>query len=151
MNHDDIAGTPIAEIMETDVEVIRHTSPLSSIFQRYAAPGCEDIIITDDEGMYLGVITPMDLLATVAPAIGLKSRRKGACVDCLVKSSAEAAEELMTRDHPTITGETTLEDALHHMARFRKPRAVVLDDRRMVVGVVTLCDIIAYLEEREVL
>jgi len=151
MNHDDIAGTPITEIMETDVRVVPHTSPLSSVFRRYGAPGCEDIIITDDEGVYLGVITPMDLLATVAPAIGLKSQRKGPCVDCLVKSSAEAAGELMTRDHPTLSREMTLEEALRHMARYRKPHAVVLDDRRMVVGVVTLCDIIAFLEEREAL
>ncbi|MHC1626337.1 MAG: CBS domain-containing protein [Methanoculleaceae archaeon] len=144
----DIAETPVSGIMERDVGVIHHTTPLSSVFRRCAAPGCEDIIVTDEEGVYRGVITPMDLLATITPAIGMKSRRKGVYVDCLLKCSAEAAEDVMTRDYPTISVNATLEDALHHMARFRRPRAVVLDDRHTVVGMVRLCNIIEFLKER---
>jgi len=137
--------TPITEIMQKDFSRVHPETPVAEIYRSFTRRGCVDIIVCDDECRFLGIITRMDLLSAITPGMGVRSRRKLGCLECLHKSAARHAEELMTRSHVTVPDSATVAETLLAMEKNRHPDVIVVNDEGIALGLVEMCDIIAFL------
>ena len=67
------------------------------------------------------------------------------CLECLHKSAALHARELMTRSHVTVPASATIAETLQAMEKNRHPDVIVIDKEGVARGLVEMCDIIAFL------
>lgn len=146
-----IEKTPIVELMRTDFPQVHPETPISEIFRSFAQKGCADVIVIDDAGKFLGIITRLDLLSSITPGMGIRSRRKMGCVACILMSAARHAREVMSRGHITVPDTYTLGDTLVFMEKARHPDVIVVNTNGIAIGHVEMCDIIAFLVEKKVL
>ena len=146
-----IEKTPIVELMRTDFPRVHPETPISEIFRSFARKGCADVIVIDDAGKFLGIITRLDLLSSITPGMGIRSRRKMGCVACILMSAARHAREVMSRGHITVPDTYTLGDTLVFMEKARHPDVIVVNTDGIAIGHVEMCDIIAFLVEKNVL
>ncbi|MDT8357616.1 MAG: CBS domain-containing protein [Methanomicrobiaceae archaeon] len=146
-----IEHTPIASLMRSDFPRVHPETSISEIFRSFAQRGCADVIVIDDDGKFLGIITRLDLLASITPEMGIRSRRKMGCVACILMSAARHAREVMSRGHITVPDTYTLADTLVFMEKARHPDVIVVNSDGIAVGHVEMCDIIAFLVEKKVL
>jgi predicted transcriptional regulator len=146
-----IEKTPIVELMRTDFPRVHPETPISEIFRSFAQKGCADVIVIDDAGKFLGIITRLDLLSSITPGMGIRSRRKMGCVACILMSAARHAREVMSRGHITVPDTYTLGDTLVFMEKARHPDVIVVNTNGIAIGHVEMCDIIAFLVEKNVL
>jgi len=140
-----IEDTPIQEIMQTDFARVHQETPVADIYRSFTGRGCDDIIVCDKDNRFLGIITRMDLLSGITPGMGIRSRRKPGCLECIHKSAALHAGDLMTRSHVTVPVSATIAETLQAMEKNRHPDVIVVDERGIAVGLVEMCDIIAFL------
>ncbi|KQC03725.1 MAG: hypothetical protein APR53_04625 [Methanoculleus sp. SDB] len=148
---EEIAATSLRAIMHTDFERVHPDTSLADIYRLFAVRGRSDVIVIDDDGHFVGMITELDLLSAVSPGVGVRSRRKLGCVECMIRSRATRAGEIMTRGHITLPDTVSIERAMVSMEKNRHPDVVVLDEAGVAVGVVEMCDIIAYFIEKGVI
>ncbi|WFN33665.1 CBS domain-containing protein [Methanogenium sp. S4BF] len=141
----DPENTPITEIMEVNFAQVHPETPVADIYRSFTQKGCFDIIVCDEECRFLGIITRMDLLSAITPGMGIRSRRKLGCLECLHKSAALHASELMTRSHVTVPDTATIAETLQAMEKNRHPDVIVVDTDGIALGLVEMCDIIAFL------
>ncbi|MBN1194611.1 MAG: CBS domain-containing protein [Methanomicrobiaceae archaeon] len=145
---EEIAATPLRAIMHTDFERVHPDTPLADIYRLFAVRGRTDVIIIDDDRHFVGMITDLDLLSGISPGVGVRSRRKLGCVECMIRSRATRAGEIMTRGHITLPDTVSIEKAMVSMEKNRHPDVVVVDEAGVAVGVVEMCDIITYFIEK---
>ncbi len=145
MGEKDVTEIPLTAVMKKTFESILPDTPLESIFQRFSEESCYDLVVVDHEERFLGVITAIDLLATVGPIVGVRSMKRFSCVECLVKKGMTTAADVMNRGHITISREKTLGDAMRIMEKNRHPDLFVIDGNGRVDGQIAVCDIIAHL------
>jgi CBS domain-containing protein len=136
---------PITEIMWEDFPRVHPETPVAEIYRSFTRRGCFDIIVCDDDCRFLGIITRMDLLSGITPGMGIRSRRKLGCLECLHKSAARHAGDLMTRSHVTVSDTATVAETLLAMEKNRHPDVIVVNDEGIALGLVEMCDIIAFL------
>lgn len=141
----DPEDTPIIEIMQTDFARVHPETPVAEIYRSFTRRGCVDIIVCDEECRFLGIITRMDLLSGITPGMGIRSRRKLGCLECLHKSAARHAGDLMTRSHVTVPAFATIAETLLAMEKNRHPDVIVVNDDGIALGLVEMCDIVAFL------
>jgi len=141
----DPENTPIREIMQTDFPRVHQETPIAEIYRSFTGRGCADIIVCDEDDRFLGIITRMDLLSGITPGMGIRSRRKMGCLECIHKSAALHAGDLMTRSHVTVPASATVAETLQAMEKNRHPDVIVVDEQGIAVGLVEMCDIIAFL------
>ncbi|KAF1078528.1 CBS domain-containing protein [Methanogenium sp. MK-MG] len=141
----DLEDTLITEIMQTDFARVHPETPVADIYRSFTRKGCFDIIVCDEECRFLGIITRMDLLSSITPGMGIRSRRRLGCLECLHKSAARHAGELMTRSHVTVPDTATIAETLVAMEKNRHPDVIVIDGDGVAVGLVEMCDIIRFL------
>jgi len=141
----DPEDTPITEIMREDFPRVHPATPVAEIYRSFTRRGCFDIIVCDEECRFMGIITRMDLLSGITPGMGVRSRRKLGCLECLHKSAARHAEELMTRSHVTVSDSATLAETLLAMEKNRHPDVIVVNEAGIALGLVEMCDIVAFL------
>ncbi|MDE4907946.1 CBS domain-containing protein [Methanogenium marinum] len=137
--------TPITDIMQTDFARVHSETPVADIYRSFTRKGCFDIIVCDGVGRFLGIITRMDLLSAITPGMGIRSRRKLGCLECIHKSAALHASELMTRSHVTVSASATVAETLQAMEKNRHPDVIVVDNDGIARGLVEMCDIITFL------
>ncbi len=141
----------IVEILHTDFTSMHPDTPIADIFQSFARRGCRDIIVCDEAGKFLGIITELDLLGAISPGVGVRSRRKMGCLECIIKSGAKSAGEVMSREHITVPHSASVAQAMVAMEKYRHPDVIVVDDEGVAVGIVEMCDIIAFLIRNDAL
>lgn len=141
----DPENTPITEIMQVNFARVKPEAPVADIYRSFTRKGCFDIIVCDEECRFLGIITRMDLLSAITPGMGVRSRRKLGCLECLHKSAALHARELMTRSHVMVPDSATIAETLVAMEKNRHPDVIVVDDNGIALGLVEMCDVIAFL------
>lgn len=144
----DIAETPVRDIMHTDYHRVHPDTPLSDIYRIIAQSGRKDIVVIDENGRFAGMISELDLLSSIGPGMGIRSRKKTGCIDCIIKSGAQRAREVMSRSHITVPPSCTIEQAMVSMEKNRHPDVIVTDENGVAVGMVELTDIIAFLVQR---
>ncbi|GAB7014687.1 hypothetical protein JCM10550A_00530 [Methanogenium cariaci] len=145
MDKPDPEDIPITAIMQEDFVRVHPETPVADIYRSFTRKGCFDIIVCDEACRFLGIITRMDLLSAITPGMGVRSRRKLGCLECLHKSAARHAGELMTRSHVTVPDTATIAETLLAMEKNRHPDLIVIDGDGVAVGLVEMCDIIAFL------
>ncbi|MDG6257995.1 MAG: CBS domain-containing protein [Methanomicrobiaceae archaeon] len=147
----ELEDIPVVEIMHTDFASVHPDTPVGGIFQSFSRRGCQDIIVCDEKGEFQGIITELDLLSAIAPGVGVRSRRKMGCLECIIKSGAKSAGEVMSREHITVSREASVAQAMVAMEKYRHPDVIVVDDEGLAVGIVEMCDVIAFLIRHDAL
>lgn len=147
----ELEGIPIVDIMHAEFTSVHPDTPIADIFQAFARRGCQDIIVCDDAGRFLGIITKLDLLSAISPGMGVRSRRKMGCLECIVKSGAKTAGEVMSRGHITVARGASVAQAMVAMEKYRHPDVIVVDEAGVAAGIVEMCDIIAFLIRNDAL
>jgi Mg/Co/Ni transporter MgtE (contains CBS domain) len=135
----------VTDIMSTDFIRVLPDTPVETIATHFSARGCSDLVVTDNRGHFLGVITPYDLLTAVSPEAGIRSRKRATCIECLISGSVSSAADLMTRSHITVKADTLIPEAIRLLERHRHPDLVVINDGGEVIGVIGICNIISHL------
>ncbi len=145
MARKEVTEISLTEVMYPIVDTIPPDTPLESIFTLFAEDRCDDLVVVDPQGRFLGVITALDLLAAVGPIVGVRSMKRSSCIECLVKTGISTAADVMKRGHITISRERTIGDAIRIMEKNRHPDLFVIDEGERVIGKIAVCDIIAHL------
>ncbi len=135
----------IGDIMSTDFTKVLPDTPVETIVKHFSARGCSDLVVADREGHFLGVITPYDLLTTISPEVGIRSRKRATCIECLISGSVSTASDLMTRSHITVKEDTPIPEGIRLLERHRHPDLVVINGDGVVTGIVEICNIISHL------
>lgn len=135
----------IRDIMNTGFTAVLPDTPVETIVTHFSAQGCSDLVVTDSQGRFLGVITPYDLLTAVSPEAGIRSRKRATCIECLIGGSVSKASDLMTRSHITVREDTPIPEGIRLLERHRHPDLVVVNDDGVVIGIVEICNIISHL------
>ncbi|HDR73776.1 MAG TPA: CBS domain-containing protein [Methanoculleus sp.] len=147
----ELEGIPVVDIMHAEFTSVHPDAPIGGIFQSFARRGCKDIIVCDETGKFQGIVTELDLLSAIAPGVGVRSRRKMGCLECIIKSGAKSAGEVMSREHITVPRDASVAQAMIAMEKFRHPDVIVVDDEGLAVGIVEMCDVIAFLIRHDAL
>ncbi|HEY3789620.1 MAG TPA: CBS domain-containing protein [Urbifossiella sp.] len=63
MNED---ATPIGDVMTTAVFSVRSDTPVKSLIEHFRALNVNHLFVTDDAGILVGVISPLDVLRKLA-------------------------------------------------------------------------------------
>jgi CBS domain-containing protein len=140
----EVKETPVREIMHTGFDRVHPDTPIAEIYQSFSRRGCADIVVCDEEGHFQGMITKMDLLWSISPGVGVRSRRKTGCLECIIRSGSMRAGQIMSRSHIAIADSTTIAAALVSMEKNRHPDVIVIDENSVAVGIVEICDILAF-------
>ena len=141
-----IESTPLRAIMNRSPDVVHPETPVAEIYRIFSETGRSDILVTDRDGHFLGAINEIDLMASVGPAVGVRSRRKSGGLGYMLRGRAEKAEGLMTGAHLTISPDASVADAIIAIEKNRHPNLVVVENGK-VLGLVEVCDIITFLIE----
>ncbi len=144
-----IGEAPITSVMHTSFPSVHPDTSIAEIYRSFTKQSCRDIIVCDEACRFLGMITRLDMLSAITPGIGVRSPKKRGCLDCLVKSAAKHAADIMSRSHITIQDTATIADALIAMEKNRHPDIIVIDENGTALGIVEMCDIIAYLVDKQ--
>lgn len=144
------ATTPIKDIIVRDImsgnfDRIPPQMPIDRILHELSSRRCADLVVVDDAGKFLGLVSPFDLVSHVNPAMGVRSGKKAPCIECLLRGDALVAEDLMSRGHVTVTEETPVVEALRLLEKYRHPDLVVVNKDGIVVGALRICSIISHL------
>ncbi|HUU75201.1 MAG TPA: CBS domain-containing protein [Methanoregulaceae archaeon] len=135
----------VEDIMSVDFEYISPQEPIDAIIKEFSSGRCSDLIVADTDGRFLGVITPIDLISHVNPSMGVRSRKKAPCIECILRGDASVAEDIMARSHITISVDTPIVEALRLLEKYRHPDLVVTDKDGITIGVLGICSIISHL------
>ncbi|MCA9471743.1 MAG: CBS domain-containing protein [Nitrospirales bacterium] len=114
------------------VEMDDTLEDIRAIFQRASFHH----LLVGSEGKFAGVITEKDLWKAVSPYVGTLSETE--------RDSAtlqKRAHQIMTRKHPTVTQQTSIEDAAHMLLDKGISCLPVLSPDGMIEGIVTWKDI----------
>lgn len=141
----EIATITTSGLITRNFEKIFPETPIDHCITHFTHGGCRDLIVTDRGGRFLGVITPFDLLTQMSPIIGVRSRKKSGCIECIIRGDASTAEDIMTRQHITVHADTPVKEALRLLEKYHHPNLVVVDRQGVVVGVVEICSIVGHL------
>jgi CBS domain-containing protein len=123
----------VGQISRTEVDVARSNDTAKAAGQRMLSRNVGSLVVVDENGAPLGVLTDRDLALRVV----------GQGLD---PNSVEVAE-VMTQGPVTIAGQRPVEEALAVMRRRGVRRLVVLDRDQCLDGVVSLDDVLVHLAE----
>ncbi len=144
-------STPVREIMTKDVVTIRSFVPFRRIAATMLSRGIGAVPVVDSMGHAVGLVSRTDLIAKEAAGAGqselweLLSRRGRATA---ARGEAAIASRLMTTDLVTVTPATDVSRAAYLMERHAVTHLPVVDQRDIVVGIVSRSDLLrAYLRD----
>ncbi|QSZ68031.1 CBS domain-containing protein [Methanofollis aquaemaris] len=139
------ADIPVTTVMDEEVVSVLPDTPLPEVFETFSRLGCTDLVVAGPEDHFLGFITALDLLASVGPVVGVRSRERERCIECLLRRETAVAADIMTRSHISVPTTATLRHAIEAMEHYRYPALVVVDERGVAVGRLEACMVISHL------
>lgn len=139
----------VSDLMTRDFISIPPDTPIDQCIAHFSQRGCRDLLVVDNRGSFLGVVTPFDLLTQISPTIGVRSRKKSGCIECILSGDASTADDIMARKHIVVHQNTPVTEAIRLLEKYHHPDLVVLDDKGIVIGVLEICSIIARLRVNE--
>ncbi len=125
-----------ASFMTSPVIIILATAPLRQAVQAMAKHDLKRLPVVDGNGRLIGWISRVDILRTVEyhqPATETESEPP---------TTGATIRELMYRDVPTVSPKTPLEEIVQALEQNRRRRAVIVDDARHVLGIITDGDLL---------
>ncbi len=131
-------GQTIAEIMATVVPTVYSYDDLVDVLQQILKSDINRVIVVDEGGRAVGIITEGDLVARVSPVIkrnvfqALAARMTGASI----KRGRATAHQLMSPHLLTAPGHTTIAEAIQMMLAHKRKLLVVVDEEDRPLGFV---------------
>lgn len=126
-------------------QTISPETPIRDLIEIGSVEGCGDIPVTTPQGTFLGIITPLDLIGSIMPSVGIRESGAARCITCHLKKEGATARDLMSREHITIHEDDSILNAMQMMQRNRHQDLMVVDARNKVVGKIEICRIIQHL------
>lgn len=129
-------GTTVGEVMSPQVPTVEEDTPLADIVERMVAGNLRRVIVLDQRGLPVGLITDGDLVARVTP-----KQRSGVIAALLghgpARPSGDAsARQIMSEGVLSGPPGTPLASAVGQMLERQTKRFVVVDDQGKPVGLV---------------
>ncbi|MBI3890716.1 MAG: DUF190 domain-containing protein [Candidatus Wallbacteria bacterium] len=121
------------DVMTPGPVTVHQKAPLTAVAELMAHRRLKRLPVVDDRGVFVGMISRLDLLRTVTTQFEQKeveSRPLGLAADAPLSRA-------MRKIVPTVHPETPLPEVLQAVVSTRLNRAVVVDSEQRVVGVVT--------------
>ncbi len=146
-----IETTPVREIMNSNFQKVHPDTPIDEIYRLFSKEGCTDLVVIDDLDHFTGIIHELELLFSVSPGVGVRSRRKSSSVTHIIRSTATCAKELMTKVHITIPDNASVADAIIAMEKNRHPDLIVIDKNGIATGIVQVNNIINFLLKNQII
>lgn len=136
-----------AEIMTTDVVVVREETPLAEVAAAMGARGISGLPVADENGRVTGVISEKDFLARMnvtgnqnfMTLVATCLTAKG-CVALPIKK--QMAKDLMTSPAITVQGSTTLKEIAALLTARKVNRVPVVDAAGKLIGIVSRGDLV---------
>ena len=117
----------VRDLMRTPVVTALPTTPVREIARLMIERGVGSVVITDDNGALLGIVTKTDIVRDVV-ARGLPREAQ--------------VGEIMTRNPYYVMETTSIDDAAELMASHNIGHLPVLNDRLKLVGIISRRDIV---------
>jgi CBS domain-containing protein len=136
-------GARAADAM-TPATTVAPTARLGDAAHRMHAEGAKRLFVVDPDGRLVGVLSRLDILASVAAA----KAHTAAPARELPQEHARVGE-IMDRDVPVVTGETPLPDVLERIVAARRVVVVDADATRRPIGIITDTDLLARVDPEE--
>jgi CBS domain-containing protein len=149
----------VREIMTRDVVTVQPASPVTTVARLFREKAISGVPVVDDEGLVVGIITEVDLIARHArphfPAyvqfldsiIYLQGTRRYR--DSMRRILATTAAELMTSPVLTVNPAVDVQDLAALMVERRVNPVPVVDDEDRLVGIVSHTDLLQMIERVE--
>jgi CBS domain-containing protein len=129
------AARTLGEIMIPEVPAIEEDAPLADVIARFLEAGTRRLIVVNEAGQPLGLISDADAVTRVQPAAqrgvmqALRGRKN-------VPDEKITASQLMSRQVLSASPETSLTEAAHLMLSQKRKWIVVVDDNGKAIGLV---------------
>jgi len=149
----------VREIMTQDVVTVRTGTPVTDVARIFREKAISGMPVVDDEGMLVGIITEVDLIARHArphfptyiafldSIIYLEGTRRYR--ESMRRILATTAGELMTTPVRTVSPEMDVQDLVAFMVEQRVNPVPVVDEQRQLVGIVSHTDLLQMIEQAE--
>lgn len=130
-------GRTLGEIMSRSVPTVHVNDDLADVLQAILGTDLRRVIVLDEQGLPLGIITDGDLVARVSPAArrsvlqSLAARLLGADV----RRGEAAARDLMSEHVLTAPADLPLVDAIALMMQHGRKQLVVVDEQGRPIGI----------------
>jgi len=136
----------VAAVMSRDVASVEPTTPIRRVVEMMLGKTYRAVPVTEG-GKPMGIITNLDLVRRGGLGVrldllkSLDTPQVHETLDRLSQQNRTAAE-VMTKDPVTVGATTTLPEAAELMARRRLKRLPVVDERGMLMGMVSRVDLL---------
>jgi CBS-domain-containing membrane protein/PII-like signaling protein len=130
---------PVEQVMRRDPVTLRPDETLADATRRMSETRLKRLPVVDADGRLVGILSRSDVLRAVGESFPLNP---GAGAH----PGARTAGELMRPDAPVVNLDAPLDAVLAAVVSTRLNRAVVVDDARRVVGVVSDEDLLALVQ-----
>ncbi len=129
------AARTLGDVMLSDIPTVHEDARLAYVIARFLEAGTRRLVVTDDAGRPLGLISDADAVTRVQP-----SARRGVLQALRGKRSSPdekvTAAQLMSREVLSAPAETLLTEAVHAMLAQKRKWMVVVDDKGRAIGLV---------------
>jgi CBS domain-containing protein len=149
----------VREIMTQDVVTVRTDTPVTDVARIFREKAISGMPVVDDEGMVVGIITEVDLIARHArphfptyiafldSIIYLESTKRYR--ESMRRILATTAGELMTTPVRTVNPGMDVQDLAAFMIEQRVNPVPVVDDQGQLLGIVSHTDLLQMIERAE--
>jgi CBS domain-containing protein len=149
----------VSEIMTREVATVRTDTPVTEVARMFREKAISGMPVVDDEGMVVGIITEVDLIARHArphfptyvafldSIIYLESTKRYR--ESMRRILATTAGELMTTPVHTVGPEMDVQDLAAFMVEQRVNPVPVVDDQEQLMGIVSHTDVLQMIERAE--
>ncbi|GAB4504843.1 MAG: DUF190 domain-containing protein [Anaerolineales bacterium] len=129
------AARSLGEIMIPEIPLIERDAPLAEVIARFLEAGTRRLIVVNEAGQPLGLISDADAVTRVQPASqrGVLQALRGKRV---VPDEKITAAQLMSREVLSAPPETSLTEAAHQMLAQKRKWMVVVDAGGKAIGLV---------------
>ncbi|MBV9356349.1 MAG: DUF190 domain-containing protein [Chloroflexi bacterium] len=137
----------VADVMTRDVVSTHPETPLGEVVRMLVDRDFRALPVVDAEGQLVGIVTNRDLVERggLSGRVELLSALRGSALERELASSGarqRSVAEVMTGEVSTVHPHEQLEQAAHLMATRRIKRLPVVDERGVLVGIVSRVDVL---------
>ena len=129
------AAKNVQDVMSPIIPAVRQSDGLTAIVEKLLESGSHRVIVLDEDGRAVGLISDADVVARIQPA-----QRSGVLAALLgsaaAPSSTVTAEQLMSAGVLTASPQTSLVDAIQMMMAPKRKWLVVVDENGLPLGLV---------------
>jgi len=134
----------VTAVMKPIPLLIPSDLPIEEVLLRFSNDGNQPFVVIEPGGVFVGVITSMDIVEVISSYIGLKSKRMISGFDRFLKGTAKIAGDLISDERMLVQDDARITMAISVMERSHSSFIVVVNKQNIAIGCVELSDIIAY-------